>query len=154
MGNDQIQIAIAIEIDSATLFDKIQLTAGSLLALGTNLTDLQLTLGATPTIGGIFRIVDAAALPASYEDALQELENLVRRLESGEMPLDQLLSGYQRGAALRARLGEKIRCPPHGRRFMREFGPLRKRAASAPQAELSPFAGLQAALRDGKARQS
>jgi exodeoxyribonuclease VII small subunit len=40
------------------------------------------------------------ALPASYEDAMQELEALVRRLESGEMPLDQLLSGYQRGAAL------------------------------------------------------
>ena len=39
-------------------------------------------------------------LPESYEDAMQELEVLVRRLESGEMPLDQLLSGYQRGAAL------------------------------------------------------
>jgi exodeoxyribonuclease VII small subunit len=43
---------------------------------------------------------DVAALPHSYEDATQELEVLVRRLESGEMPLDQLLSGYQRGAAL------------------------------------------------------
>jgi exodeoxyribonuclease VII small subunit len=31
---------------------------------------------------------------------MQELDALVRRLESGEMPLDQLLSGYQRGAAL------------------------------------------------------
>jgi exodeoxyribonuclease VII small subunit len=40
------------------------------------------------------------ASPTSYEDAMQELEALVRRLESGEMPLDQLLSGYQRGAAL------------------------------------------------------
>jgi exodeoxyribonuclease VII small subunit len=39
-------------------------------------------------------------MPASYEEAMQELEVLVRRLESGEMPLDQLLSGYQRGAAL------------------------------------------------------
>ena len=43
---------------------------------------------------------DSAALPASYEDAMQELDTLVRRLESGEMPLDQLLSGYQRGASL------------------------------------------------------
>jgi exodeoxyribonuclease VII small subunit len=43
---------------------------------------------------------DAVALPHSYEDAMQELDALVRRLESGEMPLDQLLSGYQRGAAL------------------------------------------------------
>ena len=40
------------------------------------------------------------ALPASYEDAMQELETLVRSLESGEMPLEQLLSGYQRGAQL------------------------------------------------------
>jgi exodeoxyribonuclease VII small subunit len=43
---------------------------------------------------------DALTLPQSYEAAMQELETLVRRLESGEMPLDQLLSGYQRGAAL------------------------------------------------------
>lgn len=43
---------------------------------------------------------DAPPLPLTYEEAMQELETLVRRLESGEMPLDQLLSGYQRGAAL------------------------------------------------------
>jgi exodeoxyribonuclease VII small subunit len=42
----------------------------------------------------------AAALPATYEAAMGELEGLVARLESGEMPLEQLLSGYQRGAAL------------------------------------------------------
>ena len=29
-----------------------------------------------------------------------ELESLVARLESGDMPLEQLLTGYQRGAAL------------------------------------------------------
>ena len=40
------------------------------------------------------------ALPASYEAALQELEGLVSRLESGQLPLDQLLAGYQRGAQL------------------------------------------------------
>ena len=40
------------------------------------------------------------ALPASYEAALQELEGLVGSLESGKLPLDQLLSGYQRGAQL------------------------------------------------------
>ena len=42
----------------------------------------------------------APALPASYEEALQELDALVGRLESGQLPLDQLLSGYQRGAQL------------------------------------------------------
>ena len=29
-----------------------------------------------------------------------ELEQLVARLDSGELPLDQLMGGYQRGAAL------------------------------------------------------
>lgn len=39
-------------------------------------------------------------LPASYEVALQELEQLIASLEGGQMPLEQLLSGYQRGTAL------------------------------------------------------
>jgi exodeoxyribonuclease VII small subunit len=38
--------------------------------------------------------------PISYEDALKELEQLVARLESGDMPLEQLLTQYQRGAEL------------------------------------------------------
>lgn len=42
----------------------------------------------------------ATTTPASYEAALQELEQLISRLESGDMPLEQLLSGYQRGAEL------------------------------------------------------
>ena len=42
----------------------------------------------------------AVALPATYEAAMAELEGLVGRLESGELPLQELLSGYQRGAAL------------------------------------------------------
>ncbi len=41
-------------------------------------------------------------LPATYEAALQELESLVAGLESGQLPLDQLLTGYQRGAQLLA----------------------------------------------------
>ena len=39
-------------------------------------------------------------LPASYELALQELEQLIASLEGGQLPLDQLLVGYQRGNAL------------------------------------------------------
>ena len=42
------------------------------------------------------------ALPATYEAALQELEALVSGLESGQLPLDQLLTAYQRGAQLLA----------------------------------------------------
>jgi exodeoxyribonuclease VII small subunit len=37
---------------------------------------------------------------ASYEQALAELERLVQAMEGGQMPLDQLLSSYQRGAEL------------------------------------------------------
>ncbi len=36
----------------------------------------------------------------TYEAALHELEGLVQRMESGQIPLDELLSGYQRGAVL------------------------------------------------------
>jgi exodeoxyribonuclease VII small subunit len=38
--------------------------------------------------------------PASYEAALQELEQLVGLIESGQLPLEELLTGYQRGAQL------------------------------------------------------
>ncbi len=40
--------------------------------------------------------------PASYESALKELETLVSDMEAGELPLAQLLTGYQRGAELLA----------------------------------------------------
>jgi exodeoxyribonuclease VII small subunit len=45
---------------------------------------------------------DAGGLPATYEAALQELEQLVTELEAGQLPLDRLLGSYQRGAALLA----------------------------------------------------
>ena len=40
------------------------------------------------------------AQPASYEAAVQELEQLVARRESGQMPLADMLQSYQRGAFL------------------------------------------------------
>ena len=40
------------------------------------------------------------AAPASYGDAVQQLEQLVAGLESGQLPLEQMLSGYQRAAEL------------------------------------------------------
>ncbi len=43
---------------------------------------------------------DAAALPASYEAAVEELEQLVSAMESAQMPLDDLLDSYRRGAVL------------------------------------------------------
>lgn len=44
----------------------------------------------------------ADAPPVSYEAALQELEALTTQMESGQLPLDQLLAGYARGAQLLA----------------------------------------------------
>lgn len=39
-------------------------------------------------------------LPASYEQALAELDRLVQQMEAGQLPLDELLDGYRRGAEL------------------------------------------------------
>ena len=41
-----------------------------------------------------------ATPPPRYEDALAELERLVQRMEDGQLPLDQLLNNYRRGAEL------------------------------------------------------
>jgi exodeoxyribonuclease VII small subunit len=40
------------------------------------------------------------AQPPRYEEALAELERLVQTMEDGQLPLDQLLQSYQRGAEL------------------------------------------------------
>lgn len=40
--------------------------------------------------------------PASYEQAVAELDQLLQRMEAGQLPLDQLLDGYRRGADLLA----------------------------------------------------
>jgi exodeoxyribonuclease VII small subunit len=43
---------------------------------------------------------DPTPAAPSYEDALAELERLVQRMEDGQMPLDQMLDNYKRGAEL------------------------------------------------------
>jgi exodeoxyribonuclease VII small subunit len=43
-----------------------------------------------------------AVLPASYEEALGELDRLVLAMEAGQLPLDRLLENYKRGADLLA----------------------------------------------------
>jgi exodeoxyribonuclease VII small subunit len=54
---------------------------------------------AVPSASGATGPADAD-LPERYEDALAELEELVQAMESGQLPLDQLLHSYRRGAAL------------------------------------------------------
>jgi exodeoxyribonuclease VII small subunit len=50
----------------------------------------------------------SAAEPSNYEQALSELEALVSAMENAQLPLDDLLRSYRRGAQLlqfcRARL--------------------------------------------------
>jgi exodeoxyribonuclease VII small subunit len=46
--------------------------------------------------------MEPTPIATSYEAALGELEQLVSQLDAGQLPLDQLLSRYQRGAQLLA----------------------------------------------------
>jgi len=41
-----------------------------------------------------------AAKPLTFEQALDELDALVRRMESGELTLDESIAAYRRGAEL------------------------------------------------------
>ena len=45
----------------------------------------------------------------SFEAALAELEKVVARLESGDVPLEELIALYARGAELRAHCEEKLK---------------------------------------------
>ncbi len=44
----------------------------------------------------------------SFEEALRALESIVRRLESGDVPLDESISLYSEGEALRKRCMERL----------------------------------------------
>lgn len=44
----------------------------------------------------------------SFEDALRALETIVRRLESGDVPLDESISLYAQGEALRKRCADRL----------------------------------------------
>jgi exodeoxyribonuclease VII small subunit len=50
--------------------------------------------------------VEVATL--SFEDALAELEQIVRGLESGQQKLEDAITAYERGAALRRHCEEKL----------------------------------------------
>jgi exodeoxyribonuclease VII small subunit len=43
-----------------------------------------------------------------FEEALAELEALVRRLEQGELPLEESLGAFERGMALAKQLGKRL----------------------------------------------
>ncbi|MEM8581182.1 MAG: exodeoxyribonuclease VII small subunit [Pseudomonadota bacterium] len=45
----------------------------------------------------------------SFEEAMADLEKVVRDLEMGNVPLDQSIKLYERGAALKARCEAKLK---------------------------------------------
>ncbi len=51
--------------------------------------------------------VDVAKL--SFERAIEELEMIVKRLEDGKVPLEELVAIYERGEALKRRCEELLR---------------------------------------------
>ncbi|MDE2563517.1 MAG: exodeoxyribonuclease VII small subunit [Sphingomonadales bacterium] len=44
----------------------------------------------------------------SFEDALRQLEDVVRKLESGDVPLDESIGLYERGDALRQHCQKRL----------------------------------------------
>ena len=57
-------------------------------------------------------MAETASLPEiqamSFEEALEELEGIVRQLEAGRFRLDDSISAYERGAALKRHCEQKL----------------------------------------------
>jgi exodeoxyribonuclease VII small subunit len=68
-----------------------------------------------------------------FEKALAELEQLVERLERGDLPLDEALKTFERGVALTRHCQTSLKAAQQKVEIL-----LRKNG----QAELQPFAGL------------
>jgi exodeoxyribonuclease VII small subunit len=54
-------------------------------------------------------MTDTPASELSFEQAMKELESVVDRLEHGDVPLDESISLYERGAALKKRCEEELK---------------------------------------------
>lgn len=57
-------------------------------------------------------MTDAKAKPVdkmSFEEALAELEGIVRQLEAGEVELEKSIAIYERGAALKAHCDARLK---------------------------------------------
>lgn len=51
----------------------------------------------------------ALPLPDTFEAAMAELETIVARMESGELPLEESLALYQRGVQLKRLAEDKLK---------------------------------------------
>ena len=56
-------------------------------------------------------MTDAAPIPAelSFEDALQRLEQIVQKLESGQAPLEESIALYEEGARLKTHCEDRLK---------------------------------------------
>lgn len=54
-------------------------------------------------------MTDTPIKDMSFEDALKELEGIVAKLERGDAPLEESITIYQRGAALKAHCEGKLK---------------------------------------------
>jgi exodeoxyribonuclease VII small subunit len=52
--------------------------------------------------------LSADIVTMSFEDALAELESIVRRLEGGQVKLDEAIQSYERGAQLKRHCEQKL----------------------------------------------
>jgi exodeoxyribonuclease VII small subunit len=76
--------------------------------------------------------ITAQAKAPTYEEALAELERLVQRMEEGQMPLDQMLDNYKRGAELLALCRERLAAVEEQVKVL-EDGQLRAWSAPGPE---------------------
>ena len=54
-------------------------------------------------------MTDKAVSEVSFEEAMAALEQVVTQLERGEVPLDQSIALYEKGAALKAHCAAKLK---------------------------------------------
>lgn len=54
-------------------------------------------------------MTDTAVTEMTFEDALRELETVVGQLERGDVPLEQSITLYERGADLKKRCETKLK---------------------------------------------
>lgn len=53
-------------------------------------------------------MTEKAVADMSFEEAMRELENVVGKLESGDVPLEESINLYERGAALKEHCQKKL----------------------------------------------
>jgi len=66
-------------------------------------TNIELAGGGTPDRGA-----DAGEASLSFEEAMEKLEAIVARLESGDVPLEQAIELFQEGMKLSQLCGSKL----------------------------------------------